>query len=269
MLDQAAELRKLVRRTATAAAAGRVAPSCVAVCGAAPGVGATSAAVALARHLAGFGATWLLDAGPGAAATRQCLPEASPPAGLFDVLTARLDLAGSLRPAADDLRIAAGVERWELDDSQWRRGAERLVRQLQTADCQYAVLDAGHQASPLTRRLCQQGGWLLVVATPAADHVLSGYALIKSIAGGIAHETADDTGPSPRLLVNRAGESQAAEVHRRLDESCRCFLAQQVALLGFVPDGAEEARWGPLHSWAQRLAAQRSELPQGKPPDTS
>ena len=107
MLDQASELRKLASRSETAAGCAK--PTCVLVCGAESGVGATTTAVLLAECLAQHAPTILLDAGSGCDAAIRC-GAAPTTSALTDVLAARKELDEILQPTRQSrqLRVAPG-----------------------------------------------------------------------------------------------------------------------------------------------------------------
>ena len=79
---------------------------------------------------------------------------------------------------------------------------------------------------------------LLLVTTPEPTAIMDMYAAIKLLAGS-------DTVPPMHLLVNKTPRPKMAEdVHARLAEACRRFLANRLASAGYVPADEQVAAAG-------------------------
>ena len=78
---------------------------------------------------------------------------------------------------------------------------------------------------------------MLLVTAPDPVSVMDTYARVKSsIAGGVG-------AMDPQLIVNFCPDGgQAADVHRRIHQSCQRFLGIGVALLGHVPQDEQVRR---------------------------
>jgi len=232
MHDQANTLRALVRHTAADSPAHRVRPAIVVVTGGKGGVGTTTVAVHLAVAAARTGTrTVLLDADlhGGDAAMRFGLPERYT---LADVLAGRRTLDEAMQSGGDGLNVLAGAWGYEepLDDPD--TAGRLLLEQLETIAPQtdLAVLDAGNGFHPMLLRLARAAGAVLTVTVPETPSVLAGYATIKALVRrGVAVPL--------YALVNRAASPAAArDVHARLAEACRCFLAVELHRAGDLPD---------------------------------
>jgi MinD-like ATPase involved in chromosome partitioning or flagellar assembly len=116
----------------------------------------------------------------------------------------------------------------------------------------WLLVDAGNQPSELTARLWSAADTLLVATSPDAVAVMDTYALVKTLLSrhSLHRELA--------LVVNQAaGEAMAADVHRRIDQSCRRFLGLPVEFAGWLPNvtGAHDRPWsGPLVDALLRIA---------------
>src|SRR5436189_141124 len=119
-------------------------------------------------------------------------------------------------------------------------GATTLAVNLAAALAQDAhrgvLVDAGNQPSEFTARLWSAADRVLLVTSPDAVAVMDTYALIKTLLS--RHSLRQ----SPTLVVNQAAnDSTAADVHRRIDQSCRRFLGISVEFAGGVPSDANAA----------------------------
>ena len=80
---------------------------------------------------------------------------------------------------------------------------------------------------PVTVLLSMVSG---ITSTPEADSVMATYAAIKSHREALRSETRIS------VLINQVeSESEALDVHQRIDQSCQRFLQQGVSLTGYVP----------------------------------
>jgi flagellar biosynthesis protein FlhG len=103
-------------------------------------------------------------------------------------------------------------------------------------------VDAGSEPNDLAARLWLCAGQVLLVTSPEAAAVMDSYALVKTLL-----KRPSLSGPGAlcgplALVVNRAAdEAQAADVCRRIDQSCRRFLGLPVPLAGWLPHGGSES----------------------------
>jgi MinD-like ATPase involved in chromosome partitioning or flagellar assembly len=92
------------------------------------------------------------------------------------------------------------------------------------------LVDAGSEPAELTARLWQLAHTILLVTSPEAAAVMDAYSLLKRLLNDQPLRNA------PTLVVSQAASGdQAADVHRRIDQSTRRFLGLPVSLGGFVP----------------------------------
>lgn len=245
MHDQASELRQLVKQGDTIAS---VAPSeppskLLVLTGGKGGVGTTTIAVNLAVALARGGQrTVLVDADPqGGDAAVLCGVEER--YTLADVLDAQRTLDEALRPGPGGLRVLPAA--WARSDVSEAPAAahQRLIAALKGLGTQAdsIVVDAGNGLSRPLRQFWQAADLVLVVSTPEPASVMDAYASIKVLASN------DDSTPICTLVNMADGRSSADEVHTRLAQACRRFLAMQVGGVGYVcrdPLVAEAGRAG-------------------------
>jgi MinD-like ATPase involved in chromosome partitioning or flagellar assembly len=152
-------------------------------------------------------------------------------AGIDEVLSGRKSIHEALQRGPFGLQVlpgAASPDGLVLSD----RAIERLLRQMRTLarHTDAIVIDAGHQGTQLAARLWQQADQLALVASPAAAAVMDTYALIKRL-----WRTQTIERPPAIVVSHAAGGEQAADVYRRIDQSCRRFLGISVAYGGLVP----------------------------------
>lgn len=229
IIDQAAELRRLVRQAARRQAAEQFqAPMQVLVAGAKTGAGASSAALQLAFAAARDGERVVLadiDSHGGDLAERI---GARPQGGLDEVLGGRWELHESFVSGPLGIQLLPGskgslghIPRLSID--RLRRDIRLLGRH---ADL--VVLDAGSSVDPLQQTLWEAADEVLLVSTPDNLSVLDAYATTKQ---NCSRE------PTPLgLLVNRAlDETQARDVHQRLERSSQRFLKTDIAWRGWLP----------------------------------
>ena len=235
-MDQAAELRALVRQAATAPAPAAAGPRRIVVFGGKGGVGTTTIAVNLAVALAQERQRSLLcDAGGGDVAL-QCGLE--PRHTLADALAGARTLAQVVHPGPAGVQVLPGARelvRWhETAEHDWNR----LMAQLASLSPrpEVVVIDAGSRPDPLARQFWQAADRVLLVTTVETAAIMDAYAAIKLLT--------DQARPvSMALIVNRSpAESTADEVQRRLARACRRFLGMPLRSVGRVPeDGAVPA----------------------------
>ncbi len=202
------------------------------ISGGRPGVGATTVALQLATALAREAQRiTLIDADPFAADIAfRC--EHSGALGIGDVLSGRKTIHEVLQLGPAGMQILAGAANQQTRDSMNGRAIARLLKQMRSLapHADWLIVDAGNQPSELAAQLWAAGDRLLVVTSPDAVAVMDTYALIKTLLSRQALRH------SPALIVNQAAnEAVAADVHRRIDQSCRRFLGLAIEFAGWLP----------------------------------
>src|SRR5262245_55567655 len=225
MIDQAAELRRLVLRTAENSPS--TLPHSIVVSGGKPGVGATTLAVNLAGALASDALrVVLIDADLAQAdAAERC--GASGSFAIGDVLAGRKNIHEALVRGPAGMQILAGSATVEARGGLGRRPVERLLKQVTSLalHTDWIVVDAGHEPSELTSRLWNAAEHVLLATSPDAAAVMDTYALIKTLL------SRQPLSQPLALVVNQAAnELEAADVWRRIDQSCRRFLGLPIRL---------------------------------------
>jgi flagellar biosynthesis protein FlhG len=229
MYDQADELRQLARRWALARPTSERAPRLVAVTAGKGGVGVTTIAVNLAVALARGGRrTVLVDAdlsAPDAAALCR-LDDAS---SLADVLAGRRTIHEVLQPGPAGLQVVAGAWASTGPLECGEAAQSRLIASLRGlgAHADFVIIDIGSGQSPAVRRFWQACEEVLLVCSPDPVSIMDAYAAVK-LQGGPDKARV-------RTVINQAvDDMQAAEVHARLERSCRRFLALEVSAAGIL-----------------------------------
>lgn len=117
----------------------------------------------------------------------------------------------------------------------------------------WLLVDVGHQPSEITSHLWASAERVVIVTSPDAVAVMDTYALIKTL---LSRQPPDKP---LALVVNQVEASaSAADVHRRIDRSCRRFLGLSIELAAEMPlDPVATAVRAPL---PLVLAAQGSQL---------
>jgi flagellar biosynthesis protein FlhG len=233
MVDQAAELRNLVSQaTRDAYQPAGPRPRLIVFTGGKGGVGVTTLAVNVAISLADQGLRVVLvdaDLYRADVAAMCRLPERG---HVGDILSARRDIHEVLERGPGGVLIVPGV--WAPDhEIPFSQHAQlRLVRQIQSLGrhADLVLIDVGSASVDVVQRFWHGGDEVVLVTTPDAVSVMDCYATLKgALAGGAAPETV-------RLIVNKAqSPAQAADVHRRIDQSARRFLQRAIGSLGNVP----------------------------------
>ena len=232
-MDQATDLRALVRQVAAAHPPAAPRPRRLVVFGGKGGVGTTTIAVNLAVALAQGGQRSLLCDAAGGDAALLCGLE--PRHTLADALAGNLPLARILQPGPAGVQVLPGTR--EL--VRWQETAEHAWNRLMTQIASLAprpeavVIDAGSQPDCLARQLWQAADRVLLVTTVETAAIMNAYAAIKLLS--------DPTrAASIALVVNRAPRpAEAVEAQRRLAQACRRFLGLPLRGLGHLPeDGA-------------------------------
>ena len=178
-MDQATDLRALVRQVATAHAPVAARPRRIVVFGGKGGVGTTTIAVNLAVALAQQGQRSLLCDAAGGDVALQCRLE--PRHTLADALAGNRTLAQVLQPGPAGVQILPGTRelvRWhETAEHAWNR----LMTQLPSLSPrpEVVVIDAGSRPDPLARQLWQAADRVLLVTTVETAAIMDAYASIK------------------------------------------------------------------------------------------
>jgi MinD-like ATPase involved in chromosome partitioning or flagellar assembly len=117
------------------------------------------------------------------------------------------------------------------------------------------LIDAGNQPTEIAAALWSAAAHVLLVTSPDAVAVMDTYALIKTFC------SRRPLAQPLHLIVSHADAVCAADVHRRIDQSCRRFLGMSLELLAAIPlDPLAASETGPLADAARRLARQINEL---------
>jgi flagellar biosynthesis protein FlhG len=238
MLDQANDLRLLVRQTLPRWAPLAPRPKLVVVAAGKGGVGTTTLAVNLAVTLAQQqGRTVLVDADPHAP-DAAVLCRLADRATVADVLDSRRTVPEALQPGPGGIRVLPGA--WDAGRA-WQcpsAAEQQLVEQLRGlgGSAEFVVIDTGNSASGMARRLWQAARAVLLVTTTELASVMDTYALLKALMAG------DDLVPV-QLVVNMARDGRAAKgVEARLGRTCRRFLGIQLGAMHWIPPAQEVAR---------------------------
>ena len=112
------------------------------------------------------------------------------------------------------------------------RSLQRLLRQFRSLQpyADWLIVDAGSMPTELTSRLWASADQVLLVSSPDPAAVMDTYALVKTLHSRQALSS------SLSLVVSEMEEdASAADVHRRIDQSCRRFLGLSLDLACAVP----------------------------------
>lgn len=220
------------------------------------GVGATTVATSLAVTLAREAQRVVLVDADFSRPEIASRCDVSPEPGISDVLLGSRNIHEVLQRGPSGVQVLAGSRSAEARGQLPTRVRQRLLRQYQSLQphADWIVIDAGHEPHDLVRRLWSAADQVLLVTSPDAVAVMDTYSLVKTVTAG--HDV-----PSPlALVVNQArDESETADVHRRIDQSCRRFLERSIDLAGFLPGEPGEvahqpaAQDGPLAEAIQTL----------------
>ena len=233
MRDQADELRNMMLRVARQhAAIHGPPPKLVVLCGGKGGVGVTTLGVNLAVALAHQAARVVLVDADLYRADVALLCGIEEVTSVADLLVGGHDIHEVLERGPAGVQVVPGVWAPERPTELGEGAQRRLLTQLcllgRHADV--VIVDTGSGAGESLRRFWQAADEVLLVTTPDDVSVMDAYASIKS-------RLPAQNRPHLRLIVNRAdSREQAADVHRRLNQSCRRFLETEIVLLGRVRD---------------------------------
>jgi flagellar biosynthesis protein FlhG len=237
-MDQATELRALVREAATLPSCGvgvtprdsRTAARRIVVFGGKGGVGATTIAVNLSVALARDGQRCLLcDAAGGDVALQLRL---DPRYTFAEALAGNRGMEEIILSGPGGVQIIPGGRealRWnDATEHAWNR----LMVQLPRLDFrpEVVVIDAGSRPDALARRCWQAADRVLLVSTAETAAIMNAYASTK-----LLNDPARSA--SIALLLNRTPSELAAdEAQRRLAHACRRFLGLPLRSVGVVPE---------------------------------
>jgi flagellar biosynthesis protein FlhG len=244
MSEQTEKLRRLVTQ-ATGVNPRPAGPRLLVVSGGKPGVGATTVAVNLASTLASDALrVVLVDADfSRASIAAQC--GISDAVGIGDVLAGRRSVHEAIQRGPAGLQIIAGWRAAEPRGGIPERVSQRVVRQFQSLapHVDWVVVDCGHESRSLVSEFWSAAEQVLLVTSPDAVAVMDSYSLVKTLLSrqSLAEPLA--------LVVNQADdEASAADVHRRIDQSCQRFLGVSLDFAGDLPGdpAAVPAARGPL-----------------------
>lgn len=268
MIDQANELRKLVRREANCLrVTAKEQPWFLAVSGGRDGVGTTTIALNLAVGASRRGRRVLLvDADPnrGDMAAICRLEERHT---LVDVLSARRSVREAIQPGPAGIWVLAGG--WTSSMTGGREDIApgqfiaRLIHPLKAMGERFdtVVIDAGNGANRATAERRRAANAVLVVTTTELPSIMDAYASVK-------HFAAKDMSMPIHCLVNISADDEAAgNVFSRLERSCRRFLGIRLENAGYLPEDpgaaeliqegrlvAQAAGQSPLAERLERLA---------------
>ena len=202
------------------------------VSGGKPGVGATTVALNLAATLAGDALrVVLIDADlQQANVAVRCDLTAS--LNIGDVFEGRKNIHEALQRGPAGMQILAGKASPEMRGTVSPRALQRLQRQLRSLErhTDWIIVDAGHQPTELMFDLWSLAERVLLVSSPDAAAVMDTYALVKTLL------TRQSLAQPLALVINQvAGAAAAADVFRRIDQSCRRFLGMSLELAGYAP----------------------------------
>ncbi|MBI2479249.1 MAG: P-loop NTPase [Planctomycetia bacterium] len=238
MIDQATELRKLVLRAMREQPflAGPP-PRLIVVTGGTRGVGVTTIAVNLAVAMAEQGSrVVLVDADVYRSdvallcGLKEYQPRTSSPETRRDIHEVMHRGPAGIQ-IVPGMRVPSQSERSSNTPSVGDIPGERLQRQLSTLGrhADIVILDLGSGSGELLRRFSTTADEAILVTTPDNAAVMDAYTRIKTDLAVAANR-------SLRLVVNLSmDEAPAADVHRRIDESCRKFLDTTIELAGQIP----------------------------------
>jgi flagellar biosynthesis protein FlhG len=206
-------------------------PAVLVVSGGRFGVGATSAAIGIAQALAHDAQRIVLIDADRQTANLAARCGVAKQAGIDEVLSGRKSIHEAMQRGPAGLQLLPGARSPEgltLSD----RAIDRLLRQMRTLapHTDAIVVDAGSQATELASRFWQSADRLVIVTSPDAASVMDSYALIKRLFRSASSNN------SLSIVVSQAGSrDQAADVFRRIDQSCQRFLGISVAFSGLIP----------------------------------
>jgi flagellar biosynthesis protein FlhG len=245
MDDQATELRRLVLPSVRLSSAREAGPRTLVVTGGRSGVGATTMAMNLAAALATDALRVVLvdaDTNRGDVAAQCGLAKGL---DFGDVLSGRKSVHEALQRGPAGMQVLAGSTTPESRSSVNERSIQRILRQIRSLEphADWVIIDAGHQATDLTARFWSIAEHVLLTTSPDAAAVMDTYALVKTLLS--RQRLARPLALAVNLVEDPLG---AADVHRRIDQSCRRFLGLSLDLAGAAPCDAAAAKASREHA---------------------
>jgi len=229
-MDQATELRALVRQAASSCAPAVARSRRIVVFGGKGGVGATTIAVNLGVALAQLGQRCLLCDAAGGDVSLQLRLE--PRYTLADVLAAKRGVEEAGLPGPAGVQILPGAREMACSRDAAEHAWKGLLGQLPELACRFdtMVIDAGNRPDALTRQIWQTADRVLLIGTPEQTAIMNAYASIKLL-------NDPNRSASIALLMNRAlGAAATDGAQRRLVDACRRFLGLPLRSVGTVPE---------------------------------
>jgi flagellar biosynthesis protein FlhG len=232
MIDQAAELRHLVSQASREPHTSYgPRPRLVVFSGGKGGVGVTTLAINVAISLVDQGLRVVLvdaDLYRADVATLCQLPERG---HVGDILSARRDIHEVLERGPGGILVVPGVWAPDHEIPFSHHAQHRLVRQIQSLGrhADLVLVDVGSASAEAVQGFWFGADEVVLVTTPDAVSVMDCYATVKTaLAGGAVPK-------SLRLIVNKVqAPDQAADVHRRIEQSAQRFLRRHIGALGSV-----------------------------------
>lgn len=249
MLDQAEKLRRLVSRSAATGSRPSAGPKLLVVSGGKPGVGATTLAVNLAVTLASDALRVVLVDADFAHSNIASQCGISESIGIGDVLAGRRSVHEAIQRGPAGLQIIAGWPAAEPRGAIPDRISPRVRRQFQSLapHADWVVIDCGHESRGLVSEFWSAAEQVLLVTSPDAVAVMDSYSLVKTLLSRQPLCSRQPQAPPLGLVVNLAeDEVSAADVHRRVAQSCQRFL-------GISPDFAAALPCDPAAAAALRI----------------
>jgi flagellar biosynthesis protein FlhG len=233
MIDQAAELRNLVSRSARdrlQPAGPR--PRLIVFSGGKGGVGVSTLAIGISISLVDQGLRVVLidaDLYRADVAPLCDLPERG---HVGDILSARRDIHEVLERGPGGILVVPGVWAPDHEIPFSQHAQHRFIKQIHSLGrhVDLVLMDVGSASAEAVHRFWHAAEEVVMVTTPDSVSVMDCYATLKTATGsGVAP-------PLIRLIVNKvAGTQEAEDVHQRVEQSAQRFLGRQIPLLGAVP----------------------------------
>jgi flagellar biosynthesis protein FlhG len=208
------------------------------ISGGKPGVGTTTLAVNLAATLASDPLRVVLVDADFARASVAAQCGVSDAVGIGDVLAGRRSVHEAIQRGPAGLQIIAGWPTAEPRGSIPERISPRVLRQFQSLapHADWVVIDCGHESHSLVSEFWSAAEQILLVTTPDAVAVMDSYSLVKTL---LARQ---QVSRPVALVVNQAeNDACAADVHRRVSQSCRRFLGVSPELAAALPSDPDAA----------------------------
>lgn len=239
MIDQATQLRQLVLRAGRTRGGDEASPPRkLVISGGKAGLGSTTLAVNLAVALASSGARAVLidaDLYRADVAAHCGLPRSIT---IGDVLAGRKDIHEALERGPGGIQVVLGTPTAEARNLCSDKALTRILRQIHGLGrfADVVLIDTGNGPTEPTIRFWQAADDALLITTPDAVAVMDTYAAVKMLLSRSA------IGRPLGLVVNQIDSAEAAaDVHRRIDQSCQRFLGLSLPLAGWIPSAASTA----------------------------